>query len=437
MQYPLPERIGNPWLLVGREKEFDLFNRWLSNIPKRLSKSRVILARRKSGKTAIVQRIFNRLWSENGQVIPFFFSIGEKKTWYPLFAISYYCAFASQYISFLERDENLVRNPLSLEAIREYGMSKSLKMLTDDVNSLFRYKEAGWHDSLWETAYTAPERFASVYDQRILVMIDEFQNITQYIYRDEMCERARDETLAGSFHGCVESKIAPMLVTGSYVGWLISVIDKYLEAGRLKRYFLNPYLTPEEGLEAVYRYAEEFDVQVTNETAVQINRLCMSDPFFISCVLQSDYADKDLTSPDGVIATVNYEITDPGSELSMTWGEYIDLTLKKVNDRHAKKLLLYLSKHTDREWTPLELKNEVVPDLEENLIRERLEIMVKADVIGKGASDIRYKGLQDGTLNLILRHRFEDEINHFLPNLKKEFHEELEKLKKERNSLWG
>jgi len=57
MQYPLTEKIGDPELFVGREKEFRQINKWLGNIPKRLSKSRVILARRKSGKTAFVQRI--------------------------------------------------------------------------------------------------------------------------------------------------------------------------------------------------------------------------------------------------------------------------------------------------------------------------------------------------------------------------------------------
>ncbi|MCP4351480.1 MAG: hypothetical protein GY795_38940, partial [Desulfobacterales bacterium] len=56
MRYPLPERIGNPDLLVGREKEFRLLNQWLDLIPKRLGKSRVLPGRRKSGKTAIVQR---------------------------------------------------------------------------------------------------------------------------------------------------------------------------------------------------------------------------------------------------------------------------------------------------------------------------------------------------------------------------------------------
>ena len=56
MQYPLKEKIGPPDLLVGRVKEFAKFNKWLNNIPRELSKSRVILARRKSGKTSFVQR---------------------------------------------------------------------------------------------------------------------------------------------------------------------------------------------------------------------------------------------------------------------------------------------------------------------------------------------------------------------------------------------
>ncbi|RLC07625.1 MAG: hypothetical protein DRI57_25625, partial [Deltaproteobacteria bacterium] len=79
MQYPLQEKIGDPSILVGREEEFKNFGKWLAFIPRKLSKSRVILARRKSGKTAFVQRIFNQLWSENREVIPFYFDIAEKK----------------------------------------------------------------------------------------------------------------------------------------------------------------------------------------------------------------------------------------------------------------------------------------------------------------------------------------------------------------------
>ncbi len=437
MQYPLPERIGEPDLLVGREKEFKLFNKWLKKIPKKLSKSKVILARRKSGKTSFIQRIFNKLWSENGKVIPLFFEISENKIWYPDFAIEYYRTFASQYISFLERDEKLVQMPLSLEKIKEYGKTKSLEFLVNDVDSIISDKENNSFNMMWKTAYTAPERFAATLDQRFLVIIDEFQNITEYIYPDKNRLTRPDETLAGSFHGVSESKLAPMLVTGSYVGWLINILDKYLEAGRLKRFFMNPYLTPEEGLQAVFKYAEFHDENITNESAAQINQLCQSDPFFISCVIQSDYENKDLTTQEGVVNTVNFEISDRKSEMSMTWGEYIELALKRTNDIHAKSILLHMSKYADRDWTPSELKKALGLKLDLNEIKERLRILAKADFITEGISDIDFRGLSDGTLYLILRNRFEKEISSFVPDLKKDFNEELETLKKDKRSLQG
>jgi len=126
VQYPLPERIGAPELLTGREKEFHLLDKWISGVHRRVSKSRAILGRRKIGKTAIVQRIFNRLWSENGQVVPFYYNVQERKMWFPDAAIDYYQTFASQYISFLERDETLTSSPLNLEEILDYGRKKSV-----------------------------------------------------------------------------------------------------------------------------------------------------------------------------------------------------------------------------------------------------------------------------------------------------------------------
>lgn len=436
-QYPLQEKIGNPELLVGREKEFQNFGKWIANIPRKLSKSRVILARRKSGKTAFIQRIFNQLWSENGEVIPLYFDIAENKVWYPDFSIRYYRTFATQFISFIQRDSSLVGKSLSLENIMMYGAQHSIQQFSEDIKSILNDKEAGLHDAVWETAYSAPHRFADIHNRRFLVIIDEFQNITQYIYRDEGCSGEPDETLAGSFHYHVESKIAPMLVTGSYIRWLINISSKYLEAGRLTEMFISPYLTPESGLQAVYRYAEAYGEPITNDTAVQINTLCMSDPFFISCVIQSNYDEKDLTTEEGVISTVNYEITHRYSEMSRTWGEYIQLTLQKINDRHAKNLLLFLSKHSDRYWTPGELKETMGLDLETDEIQEKLLTLVDADMLEWGNADIDFRGLQDGTLNLILRNRFEKEIHSFEPDLKQEFHAQIQALKQEKQKVQG
>ncbi len=440
MQYPLIEKIGHPDLLVGRSKEFDFFGKWIAKMPKRLSKSHVILARRKSGKTAFIQRLFNQLWSANGQVIPFYYNVKERRIWYPEFAKDYYCIFASQYISFLERDEQLVNNSLTLEEIREYGLAKSVTVLVHDVESIFQHEAHRNYSLMWDTACTAPHRFASLYDQRILVMIDEFQYLTTFIYADPELKNALIDSMPGSYHDLSESKIAPMLVTGSYISWLLEITSKYLEAGRLSDWYMPPYLPTEEGLQAVYTYAEIYEEPITNETAALINELCMSDPFFISCVIQSKYDGRDLLTEIGVVDTVNYEITHRRSEMFKTWAEYIHLALQKINDLNGKKLLLFLSKHNERDWTPRELKQELHLELSESDIQRKLELLVEADLLEQGQSDIQYHGLRDGTLYLILRNRFEMEIATSEPepaDLRPEFQEEIVKLKADKRRLQG
>ncbi len=438
MQYPLNEKIGEPELLVGREKEFKHFGKWIKNIPKRLSKSRVIIARRKSGKTSFVQRIFNQLWSENGEVIPFYFDFGENKMWYPNLAIKYYRAFASQYISFITQNSKLIKHPLSLEQIREFGVKESITALVDDIDFLLQNKGIeGSHDLMWDTACHAPHRFADLYDQRILVILDEFQNITKYIYPDQHYKEAAIDTLAGSYHSLAESKIAPMLVTGSYAGWLLKVISQYLEAGRLRQIRFSPYLSEDEGLQAVYKYAEFYDEPITNDTAMQINELCMADPFFISCVIISDYEEKDLTTSEGVIGTVNYEISEENAEMYLTWGEYIHHTVHEVNDKNAKNILLFLSQNNEEYFTPKDLKEKLGLDLEVNEIHKQLIILKEADLITRAVSNIDFKGLEDGTLNLILRKSFEKEIKEFAPDLKQEFVDRIAKLTHKNKQLQG
>ncbi len=438
MQYPLPEKIGDPDLFVGRAPEFQLLNPWLANIPKRAAKSRAILARRKSGKTCLVQRIFNRLWSENGPVTPFYFGFDENKVWFPDLAVKYYRTFATQYLSFVERDAKLACKLLTVEQIREYAQAKPHPLLLEDLDSLRHDQERGFHNSMWDTACSAPHRFATYLDLRWLVILDEFQYITQYVYRDEACQEALDDTLAGSYHHLSESKYAPMLVTGSYPSWLLDILSKYLEAGRIQPMDLSPYLSTDAGLEAVYRYAQHLGVEITNETALQINELCFADPFFISCVIESDYPGKTLTTAAGVIAVVTHEISYRKSQMSKTWNEYLQRTFARVNDRYAKSLLLFLNKFPERYWTPKELKAELnLTELTETEIQKRLVAMTEADVMERGIADIDFRSLQDGTLHLIIRNRFEKEINQLVPDLPHEFERKLAELEKDNRSLRG
>ncbi|MEM7533624.1 MAG: BREX system ATP-binding domain-containing protein [Chloroflexota bacterium] len=436
LQYPLAERIGDPSLLVGREKEFKELHEWIARIPDRLSKSRALLGRRKSGKTAILQRIFNELWSANEMVIPFYISIPESRIWHQDFASLYYRTFATQYISFLKRDPTLVHKlPLNLEQILDHGIELANESLIDNTKQMI-YEEGRERSGLmWEIAYNAPHSTAAVQNQRFVVMIDEFQYLSTNIYMDKATETSPNTTMPGSFHHVSESKLAPMLVAGSYIGWMQTIMHRHLKAGRLSRRFISPYLEEGEGLDAVYQYAEVFKVPISNDTAYSINDLCGYDPFFISCVIQSDYAEKDLTDPDGVTATVDYEVQTPTSELAGTWYEYIQGTVKRINDRYGKQMILHLSKHNNRTWTPKQLKEALYLDEDENRLYEKLIALAKGDLIQENPFNDKFQGLQDGTLNLILRHHFEEEIKKFKPDLRADFEKKLAASEAKRRSI--
>jgi hypothetical protein len=409
----------------------------LERIPNRLSVSTVILARRKSGKTAILERVFNMLWShpEKG-IIPFFMGMRDIQIWVQQFAINYYRTFASHCISFFERDASMVTKLLTLKKIRSYGIEKDIPFFVDDVDEINECLNAKTPGEIWDIASSAPHRFAVLTENRVLVIIDEFQYFSSHIYFDEGCKN-HHESMPGSYHALVESKFAPMLVSGSYVSWMLSLMEEYLEAGRLDQFYISPYLKPDEGLQAVYKYAEHFHKPITNRTAEQINTLCMSDPFFIYYVIRNSRKNA-LETKDGVIDAVYSELTGKHSRMAKVWAEYINKTVDKINDKYAKDILLHLCKNNDQTWTPEKLKKTLnIEALTTKEIHQRLEKMLEADLIEDGGSDIRYKGLSDGTLYLVLRHRFEEEINSHQPDFKSDFQEQIDALEREKRSLRG
>ncbi len=85
MDYAYEERIGNPDLFTGRKQELAYFLKWINDIKEKKSQSTAILARRKMGKTAIMERLFNITFFKNDVVIPFYYEVKETKMWVKCF----------------------------------------------------------------------------------------------------------------------------------------------------------------------------------------------------------------------------------------------------------------------------------------------------------------------------------------------------------------
>jgi len=242
MSYPLAERIGDPRLLVGREKEFADYGKWIAGIPRRISKSRAIVARKKSGKSAFVQRLYNQLWSENGSVIPFYFEVREAKVWLPDLARSYFESFASQLISFWARDSRLVMREMRLEKIKKYSAENSLNILSYHVEAMERAFRNGFYCSMWQRAINAPQCVALEHGVGVLVIIDDFHYLSNCVCTNQQLTVV-DDTIPGSFSGISESAWAPMLATGTEIGWNIQLMDMTVEIGRIPKFFFQPFHT--------------------------------------------------------------------------------------------------------------------------------------------------------------------------------------------------
>jgi len=103
----------------------------------------------------------------------------------------------------------------------------------------------------------------------------------------------------------------------------------------------------------------------------------------------------------------------------------------KINDQHAKNIVLHLSKHRDREWTRDELREALNLEMPDGELEQKLHALVKADIINKGRSYYCYRGVNDNIFDKVFRGVYDEEIRKFGTRvIRQEYNDELKKEKK-------
>ncbi|MCP4152793.1 MAG: hypothetical protein GY757_33985 [bacterium] len=437
MEYVLKERIGNPNLFTGRVKELSFFLKWIDDIKEEKSKSTAILARRKMGKSALMERLFNITFHKNDRIIPFYYEIKEGKVWVVDFCKDFFITFIYQYIAFKSRKAQYLvpENKSNLNKVKEIAKKEGLDYLTGIIESVQHSVAHESIDILWDTVKNAPRTLATRQNEFVVQMIDEFQFLNSEMYWDKAKTNPAD-TMAGGYLSTAESKVAPLLVSGSWIGWLMNELIMMLPA-RFKFKFLRN-LPGEEALEMVFKYARFFGAPVTEETAFLISEHTEGSPFYIGSILRSNYEEKNLTTLEGLTKTLTFETLNDEGEIKSTWMEYVFRALKRVNDRNAKNIVLYLSKNRDREISRKELLETLELDMTDVELEKKLKALVKGDIIEQGSSNNRYLGVRDNIFDKVFRGVYQEEIESFEPGqIKKEYREAFEELKKKYLRLQG
>jgi len=77
IEFAIEERVGEPDNFIGRIKELEFLYQWADNILKKNSRSMAFLGRRKIGKSLILERLYNIIYSEKKGLIPFYYEFSE------------------------------------------------------------------------------------------------------------------------------------------------------------------------------------------------------------------------------------------------------------------------------------------------------------------------------------------------------------------------
>lgn len=298
----------------------------------------------------------------------------------------------------------------SFSSAIKIAKTQGLDYLTDYISQVESLVNENDVDNLWDYVRETPYRLATRQNEFIVQIIDEFQFLNSEICRGKDAEKPITDFAAGYLR-TAKFKNAPLLVSGSWVGWLSYDLIMMLPG----RFTLSelPNMPEDEAVEMAFKHSQIYDVPITEETAYLIADISEGNPFYISSFFHSARPDKDLTTRDGLTQVLEFETLNDEGIVKGTWMEYFRSALGRINERYAKLIVFYLSKHRDREVTRKELLEKLKLDMDDFELEKKLKMLVKSDIIEQGRTNFDYRGVQDNIFDKVFRGVYQKEIESY------------------------
>jgi len=204
---------------TDREKILQELFDWAVGISSYKSRSIALISPRRYGKTAILQRLYNKLFWEQDVVAPFYIEVPKQDMLMGDFSELYFTTFLRQYVGFYLKDPDVSKNEkIDLDELKDLVHQKEkIKKVSTAIEGFQKIKpiQGNWM-KMWMYAQKAPSWICDISGTYVAVIIDEFQELDSRIYMDKKYKILKKD-ITGGFSGVCSKKNAPMLVSGSQV----------------------------------------------------------------------------------------------------------------------------------------------------------------------------------------------------------------------------
>lgn len=408
IEFAIAERIGEPENFIGRVEEMEYLYKWTETIQKKIGRSVAFLGRRKIGKSLILERLYNILYSEQKGLIPFYYEFMEGRRSGKEFYLDFIVRFYMQVIGYYTRDIRWIREAVdkktkaNIEAVMKNIEQLSLPHKETILNHLeYCVDMLNSESPLYEyviSATAAPHGFATTpgVEEQIVQMIDEFQYLNMYI------DAGVEDKPSKCYMSTAESKLAPLLITGSLMGVVSEELMRYLP----QRFdeILVPKMKDQEAVAMTLNYGTLYEQAMSPEIAQYIVHITNNVPGRIVDLLTPKIGKPEIADIEDVDGALEFEVKH--GRIKKDWDDYLVLAIDSVNDINMRKMTYFLCKHEGNWYYPRDLKRAMELDIEDAQLRKELYLLHKYDIIEQDGG--QYGGVFDRTLKKVLMTNYGD-----------------------------
>ena len=427
---------------TDREEVINLLVKRAINTPRDITLSTAIVGQRRLGKTSVMEHTYNRLFWEQDDVVPIYFTFEAKPMTSDEFAKTYFTNFLRQYVAFRLKDDELARlEDRDVELKNLVPLAETLKPdpiahYAGGVFRLLKSPTASLHEKL-ETVIYLPRQVMEYNRARFLpetpifVMLDEFQDVLRINYSD-----GKPADTVGLYQWAVEGRKCPHFVTGSAVRLITQeVLGTGALFGRFRFMQFKP-LSDIYGIELVDKLAQKYGIAVEEPVAGYLTRRCGGNPFYIRCVmlqaLEQDHSK--IETPEAVNDLIAHEVTH--GQIWRDWSAQLQKYFQTINSYYiSKQILFYAAQFRDKRIEAERIAEQVERPKEE--VQHTLKQLAFAEMIDSDGGYI-FHNLKDPILRDFINSQYELDIaKHPWEKVYEDLLQSYQTLKKKYDNLVG
>lgn len=435
---PLEDLVGD--LFVDRQKELTRFWDWATSIPNRIMNSHALIGRRRTGKTAILVKLFNRLFFDQDRVLPVFITFArylrrkEVISYYD-FAREYFTGYLKSYLAFRYRKPLFVSQEGDIKLLKHFASQVHddyVVDLCDQYEEIRTSEDISSAHGLAQWIINLPRGVARTRNMPTAIIVDEFQVLTD-VYDPK---QNLHHDLTDSFQWAVDTKWAPILVSGSAVSLLVSQALTGMLQGRFGYHYLKP-LPRQHAHDLVFRLGEFTSVTVTEEFAEALWQITGGYPYSITAVMTSECASRQhFPSLEALHEVMTFELTETNGKLWQHYYPEFEKYSKQLNEGGlTRRVMLWATRYPEERIDAEAIAQKLT--ISEQEVCTALEKLRWIDVVEKiGLKS--YRGPGDPMLRRFIEYQHYTEIEKLRPaEAVKDWQQEYKRLRGQINNFIG